>query len=281
MLVEESTSNQLPVALEELILSLKQNSTCAVRDLNKHDLIVCVLCALMKECDLQPLLIPQASDTKKTSNETDVLPVRSLPNIWKNNSTHHYNISFVLGHFLKNRFRFIGIPSKDSLIVNVIICGLPQQCYSMSIVCDDYVRIKDKSWDSVASVFFNLRDLSVKFKNSIAHPVRSAVLNEEGILNASLLGIPYEIQLKILGYLNIKELAQIAQTCQYFSYLSKDQRIWKDIARTVMTKSEIETIEWSGLGERSIDWKKECREALRRRCKFFHIRKIRRCVLKS
>lgn len=255
MLIEESSCEEIPKDLEELVMPvLLRSSKCAV---SEHDLIVCVLCALMKECDLQ-LHVPD-TESKIGENLNTV-----ISNLWKNNSTKHYNISFVLGHFIKNKCRFIGIPIKDTLIVNVVISGIPNQCYSICICCNDYVTVEKINNNCVASIFTNLKHLSHKFKNSVAHPVRSAILNEEGILNASLLGLSYELQLKILNYLNVKEIGYMAQTCSYFNYLSKDQRLWKQIAYNTLTRREIELAE-GGLADGRINWKLGCKNALKRR----------------
>jgi hypothetical protein len=52
-------------------------------------------------------------------------------------------------------------------------------------------------------------------------------LTKEGILNASLLGVPDEVKIKVFKYLRVSHFLKVTMVCRDFYCMSEDQALWK------------------------------------------------------
>ncbi|XP_069676395.1 F-box only protein 7 [Periplaneta americana] len=238
ILVEESTPEQLPRKLEVLISSLAEDEARR-SDLDlSHDLLVVVLYRLMRESGFTPLCTSPMDcedDKKKVDWEQEFNPRQlnsslSLPCNWRRQYGSLYQINFVLNPVVKEyQFRLLVVPSGDFLIVNIIVdsgvggCVVPARSICFSIW--DYIA--NPRAQTAALKFRGLRGLSMLFKNELTSPVRSAVLTYEGVMNPSLQGVPDEIKLKILKFLDAKDVISVSCTCKSLYQLGRDYSVWK------------------------------------------------------
>jgi hypothetical protein len=115
----------------------------------------------------------------------------------------------------------------------------------------------------IPAKFSNLKELSLKFKNSLSHPARSIILTKEGILNASLLGVPDEVKIKVLKYLEVSDFLKLSVVCRDLYCMSEDQALWRYfLVRDFMCEDLVDFVNQAGLSD-IIIWKKE----YKRRCK--------------
>lgn len=227
-LIEESTSKTIPYNLEVLVKSLEQSEE-SISSTNAIDLIAALLYVLMMETGYSPL----GTGSNSVSSSDYGFNIHklnffcSMPAKWKNIQQNSYEMSFILGRFTHYPCRLLIIPVDDVLIINLLITNLIQERnrYTMGIQPSKYVV--NPTSTCIPTKFRHLKDLSLKFKNILSHPARSVILTKEGILNASLLGIPDEVKIKIFKYLKVSDLLKVSLVCKYLCWVSEDQGLWK------------------------------------------------------
>lgn len=227
-LIEESTSERIPYNLEVLVKSLDR-SQGSISSTNAVDLIAALLYVLMIETGYSPLGTGGSSISSSDYgfNIHKLNFFSSMPANWKNIQQNSYEMSFILGRFTQYPCRLLIIPADDVLIINLLITNLIQERnrYTLGIQPSKYVV--NPTSCCISTKFRYLKDLSLKFKNSLSHPARSVILTKEGILNASLLGIPDEVKIKIFKYLKVSDLLKVSLTCKYLCCVTEDQGLWK------------------------------------------------------
>ncbi|GFG35347.1 hypothetical protein Cfor_10100 [Coptotermes formosanus] len=146
---------------------------------------------------------------------------------WKNIHKNSYEMRFVLGKFTQYPCRLLLIPLDDVPIINLIVSNLAQERnrYTLGIQPSKYIVRPTSS--CILAKFSNLKDLSIKFKDNMSHPARSVILTKEGILNASLLGVPDEVKLKVLKYLKVSDFLKVSVVSRDLYAMSEDQALWR------------------------------------------------------
>ncbi|CAD5123003.1 DgyrCDS11393 [Dimorphilus gyrociliatus] len=77
-------------------------------------------------------------------------------------------------------------------------------------------------------VYRNMSEFSTTFKDSISIKLLLLAKNYVGeVLENSLLGLNFDVQLAIAKYLDIKSLIALKETCKTFNDICKDNSIWK------------------------------------------------------
>jgi len=257
-LIEESSSKRIPHNLEILVKSLEglQESNSST---NRNDLIAVLLYVLMMETGYSPL---QAGDASVcgTDHGFSIHKLNcfcTMPANWKNIQQNHYEMSFILGRFTQYPCRLLIIPIDDALIINLLITNMIQgrNNYTLGIQPSEYIVNPTSS--CIPTKFRNLKDLSLKFKNSLSHPARSVILTKEGILNASLLGIPDEIKIKIFKYLEVSDLLKVSLVCRHLYYITEDQGLWRYfLVRDFLSEDVVDLLSQPGVSC-IITWKEE------------------------
>jgi hypothetical protein len=227
-LIEESSEKTIPHNLETLVKSL-EGSEESSSPTDKNDLVAVLLYVLMMETGYSPVNVKGTSvcsydhgfSIKKLNH------FHSMPANWKNIRNNNYEMSFVLGRFTHYPCKLLLIPTEDVLIINLIVSNLVQgrNRYTLGIQPSKYV-VNPKS-SCIPAKFRNLKDLSLKFKNNLSHPARSVILTKEGILNASLLGVPDEVKIKLLKYLKVSDFLKVSMVCRDLYNISEDQALWR------------------------------------------------------
>nr|CAD7458614.1 unnamed protein product [Timema tahoe] len=129
-----------------------------------------------------------------------------------------YNFNLVLRTFPEPVCRLVVIPTQAMLIVNLVCAD--QDVPAFATVMDPHyyiTEIKDVSSLDRDFKCQHLKELSMELKDKLAVPVRSYILNKKGILNASLLGVPFEVVWKILEFLNTFDKLRMSETYLFLS----------------------------------------------------------------
>lgn len=272
--VEESSEKRIPHNLETVVKSL-EGSEESSSSTNENDLVAVLLYVLMIETGYSPVNVEGTSlcsyDHGFSIHKLNLFS--SMPANWKNIHKNSYEISFVLGRFTQYPCRMLLIPLDDVLIINLIVSNLAQERnrYTLGIQPSKYVVNPTSS--CIPAKFSNLKDLSLKFKNNVSHPARSVILTKEGILNASLLGVPDEVKIKVFKYLRVSHFLKVTMVCRDFYCMSEDPALWKYFfVRDFICKEVADIVNQPG--ESTINWKEE----YQRRCKSSNTRRILRNI---
>ena len=256
--IEESSEKRIPHNLETLVKSVEgsEESSSSTR---KNDLVAVLLYVLMMETGYSPV------NTEGTlvctyDHGFSVHKLNhfcSMPANWKNFQNNSYEMSFVLGRFTQYPCKLLLIPLDDVLIINLIVSNLVQERNSYTLGIQPSKYVVNPTSSCIPAKFSNLKDLSLKFKNSLSHPARSVILTKEGILNASLLGVPDEVKIKVLKYLKVSDFLKVTVVCRDLYYMSEDQALWRYfLVRDFMCLDVADLVNQPGVSD-IIIWKEE------------------------
>jgi hypothetical protein len=268
-LIEESSSKRIPHNLEALVKSLEGSQD--VSPANKNDLLAVLMYVLMMETGYSPV---HAGDTSVCNSDHGFSIHKlnhfcNMPAIWKNIQQNNYEMTFILGRFTQYPCRLLILPTDDDIIVNLLISNLTQERngYSFGIQPSKYVINPTSS--CIPAKFRNLKDLSLKFKNNLSHPARSVILTKEGILNASLLGVPDEVKIKIFKYLKVSDFLNLSQVCTHLYNVTEEQGLWRYfLVRDIRCEEVKHLVNQPGINN-FIIWKEE----YKKRYRSLHIRR--------
>jgi len=262
--IEESSEKRIPHNLETLVKSLEgsEESSSSTR---KNDLLAVLLYVLMMETGYSPVNIEGTSVCRYDHGFSvhKLNHFRSMPANWKNIHKNIYEMSFVLGRFIQYPCKLLLIPLDDFLIINLIVSNLVPETngYTLGIQPSKYVV--NSTTSCIPAKFSNLKDLSLKFKNSLSHPARSVILTKEGILNASLLGVPDEVKIKVLRYLKVSDFLKLSVVCRDLYCMSEDQALWRYfLLRDFMCEDVADLVNQPGVSD-IIIWKEEYKRRYR------------------
>nr|XP_031840807.1 uncharacterized protein LOC116430586 isoform X3 [Nomia melanderi] len=122
--------------------------------------------------------------------------------------------------------KFIAVPSGDTLIVNFYPVIEDRRTYCISVQTLKYVNPFSSD---LSGRYRNLKEISHRFKDCIATPVRLDVSMNAGIMCPGLQGLPLELKFKILRLLNVRDLKQLAQCSSEFYQLCSDPELKEHI----------------------------------------------------
>jgi hypothetical protein len=262
-LIEESSSKRIPHNLEALVKSLQGSQD--VSPANKKDLLAVLLYVLMLETGYSPI---NAGETSVCSSDhgfsiQKLNHFHSMPTMWKNIQQNNYEMTFILGRFTQYPCRLLIIPTDDDMIVNLLISNLTHERngYSFGIQPSKYVI--DPTSSCIPRKFSNLKNLSLKFKNNLSHPARSVILTKEGVLNASLFGVPDEVKIKIFKLLKVSDLLNLSQVCSHLYKVTEEQGLWRYFLVRDFRREDVESLVNQPDINNFIIWKEEYRRRYR------------------
>ncbi|XP_075230392.1 F-box only protein 7-like isoform X2 [Lycorma delicatula] len=237
LMVCESQQSYVPESLERNIRSIEDHVGVPTR----NQLIAGLFYVLMQECGyilMQSSVCEDAcaevsEDFKGieqrmvTFNLPRLLSQASLVSPFLKSPSGIYRLPFKLVGVQNYNFELLVIPfAEDLIVLNLLVTKEDfSECFPMALKVSTFVP-KPKAVN-VADKFSDLRTLSIIFKNSIAHKGRSTVLNAEGIVNNSLIGLMDEIKQKIIRSLPVKDLLNLSATCHSMLSLKQDVSVWK------------------------------------------------------
>ncbi|KAK0092727.1 hypothetical protein PV326_000737 [Microctonus aethiopoides] len=175
IMVEESTLLKLSPALENVVKSLPKNAT-------QNDYLIALIIVILKEVGLYP------KQLNKSENSEMNIDVKQ----WMDGRC--YKIPLEHNKYCELDCKLDAIPVGDTMILN--LTSVDQSIKTRCIVVDTLEYVNLYSTD-ISSRFMNLKKFSHLFKDSLTTPIRNEILNDLGVMNPSLLGLPPEIQRKI------------------------------------------------------------------------------------
>jgi hypothetical protein len=262
-LIEESSSRRIPHNLEALVKSLEGSQD--VSPTNRNDLIAVLLYVLMMETGYSPINVGSTSVCSSDHGFSihKLNRFRSMPANWKNIKQNSYGMTFILGRFTEHPCRLLIIPTDDEIIVNLLISNLTQERNGYSLAIQPSKYVINPTSTCIPTKFRNLKDLSLKFKNSLSHPARSVILTKEGILNASLLGVPDEVKIKIFRYLKVSDLLKVSLVCSHLYSVAEEQGLWRYfLVRDFRCEDVEDLVKQPGINS-IIIWKEEYKKSYR------------------
>ncbi|XP_075238363.1 F-box only protein 7-like [Lycorma delicatula] len=237
LMVCESQESCVPESLERNIRSIEDHVGIPTR----NQLIAGLFYVLMQECGY---ILMQPSVCEKTSAEVSevfkgseqrmvtfnlprLLSQASLVSPLLTSSSGIYTLPFKLFGIQNYNFKLLVIPfAEDLIVLNLLVAKEDfNECFSMVLEVCTFVP-KPKAVN-VADKFSDLKTLSIIFKDNIAHKGRCAVLNAEGLVNNSLIGLMDEVKQKIIKSLSVEDLLNLSATCHSMLSLKQDVSVWK------------------------------------------------------
>lgn len=191
--------------LETLACSLNTNPN----EISDSDVVAILLYSLMVESGFQPC----ASHVNEDG-------LYMLPSDWKDSENSLYRFLVILGHLKEYTCRLVCFLVGDVLECNLIVSNIPDALYSCTLYCSKIIQ--NVASNSFVSRFQNLLQLSQELIDKLIYPVKTLILNAQGMLNPSLLGVPDAVKLKIIGYLSQRDIRNVCKSCEYFNTLISD-----------------------------------------------------------
>lgn len=186
---EDSTITKLAPSLQEILKDLKENAT-------HHDYLVALLIVLLAECGFRV----------STSDRHDLQRVNlkslHIPENWKLEHTEIYDIRFEFIATPNIVCRLVAIPSGDLLIINFDPLIDHRKTYS---ICVQTLKYINPFSSDLCDRYINLREIALRFKDSVVIPLRADVAAREGVAVPSLQLLPLELRTKIMGMLNARD----------------------------------------------------------------------------
>ncbi|PSN48519.1 hypothetical protein C0J52_05932 [Blattella germanica] len=249
VLVEETTLPDIPRHLQVLLSSLE----------SKNDAIVALLYVLMLETGFLPQHEMNCTLYKGGHgfNVQILNRITDMPLNWRNAELNIYDLTFGLGAFPKYTCKLLVVPSGEILLVNLVITNLDKErkAYSMTIQPSKYITNLS---GHIAYSLNNMKDLSVKFKDTISNPAKCAILNREGMLNPSILGVPDEMKIRIFKNLAISDMNNVSLVCRKLFALSKDQSLWRHyVSRDFLCREVVEQMNQFSVSNSTMLWKEQ------------------------
>lgn len=213
--LENSTTEKVSPILEEImqrIISEKEPN-----DSSQKDFLFVLLTVLMIENGLFPL-----DDDSEMLSDIERINSEQLAK-WKT-PLGVMETEFLLNTFEKLPLKLVMSPLGAAVLVNVIICDMNNETYSVCLPVSRYVVSPQAS--TIPMIFRDLKHLSMLFKNKIVTPVKSRILDHCGYPSASLNGMPEEVFSKIIQFLHITDIINVSQTSRKMKLLLENEILW-------------------------------------------------------
>ncbi|XP_076278264.1 uncharacterized protein LOC143208078 [Lasioglossum baleicum] len=192
---EDSTITKLAPSLQQILKDLKGNAT-------HHDYLVALLIVLSAECGFRV----STSDTH--DSQCSNLKSLRIPENWKLEHTEIYDIRFQFIATPNIVCRLVAIPSGDLLIINFDPLIDHRKTYS---ICVQTLKYINPFSGDLCDRYINLKEISLRFKDSVIIPLRADVAAREGVAVPSLQHLPLELREKIMGMLNVRDRTNLLE----------------------------------------------------------------------
>ncbi|XP_015434238.1 PREDICTED: uncharacterized protein LOC107190036 [Dufourea novaeangliae] len=225
ILAEDSTITKLVPSLEGILKDLEDSA-------KHHDYLVALLIVFLAESGFQV-------STDERSSQRQSLRSLHIPDNWKSEETGVYDVNVELTNVPDVKCKLIAIPLGDTLILNFFPLVDNRNIYCISVQTLKYVNPFSSD---LCGKYRNLKEISHRFKDSIATPVRLDVSIRAGLMCPGLQGLPVELKLKILSILDVYERKQMAQCSSEFNRLCSDPQFRKRPLRKDLLSQSYELI---------------------------------------
>ncbi|XP_050672530.1 F-box only protein 7-like [Leptidea sinapis] len=238
-LLEESTTEQVPVRLNDIVKQLLFWKEPI--DLRQKDLFFILIVVLMLENGFSP--VTQTSSGQLEYNS------QALKEQLFDQKTDTYRDTFILSGLHDIVVDIIMSPLGSATIVNAIVNNKNSEIYSVCLPVSRYVVSPQAS--TIPMMFRDLKHLSNIFRNKIVAPVKSSILSYCGYPSASLLGIPEDTFFSIMMLLDTTDILNVLKTCKRIKAIIDSPCFWHSLF-----KRDFGSIEHS----EDINWKQQYKE---------------------
>ncbi|EFA09391.2 F-box only protein 7-like Protein [Tribolium castaneum] len=235
MLLEEYKYGHAPRSIVNILEFFNRNKLPS----DKNDIIVGFLYVLMLECGFVEMNCTDILQDDCNFNYKRLLQhSKTLPEAWKRDS--RYQLNFILKSSPQLVCRLTCMSVSDDLLVNCTIKDVD----NFSFLADPLMYFITSKVQFNEFHFQNLDHLSRSFKDSVAFPAKVAVIESTGGICTCLQHLPYEILIRIMSYLNISDVMNLARTSTSLCQVAQDSALWvKLLASDLKKKNIVKTYE--------------------------------------
>ena len=145
---------------------------------------------------------------------------KTLPQSWKRTSS--YQMDFILNSCPHIACSIVCVDVSDDLQINCTIKDIAWY----SLLVDPLTYFTSSKINLGSFGFQNLRHLSRNFKDSIAFPAKTEIVNTCKGICACFQHLPQELLVKIMCYLETEDVLRLAETCRDVCLSAQDSSLW-------------------------------------------------------
>lgn len=218
LLIHETRDDDIPKTLENAIRCLREQTGMT----DKNDMMVLILYICMLECGFVPLGEIDKHPPAITFNYQRILTLTSnLPKGWKTND-FLYKINFVLQPFPLHICNLLCTVTAGDLLVNAYVRNVEDSNCSILLDASQYII---SSNTKIQVHYQNFDILSKKFKNTVGHVVKNAILHENGEVGQSFEDLPSELVLEVVCFLDLRHMLRVSALCRRLHSVLKESKI--------------------------------------------------------
>lgn len=213
--LEDSTVKHVPKSFKNLIHSFSDN------ELHTNEVFAMVLYILAVECGFT-----WNTQDKPWHQRNYFFNIRNVNSIPKECITlgrignGEYRFILYLGAADNFRCTLSISPCSEKFVVNIFSIR-PLICYSQAFIPSEYL-------ENTSINFSSFRMLCVNCKNNLFYPMKSYILKEAGIKNATIQDMPFEIFTYIIKFITFKDFQHLCSTNHYlYNKYGSNTLIWK------------------------------------------------------
>lgn len=235
MSLEEATDDDIPKSLKSLLCSLPSDN------LNAKELFTIILYVASIESGFTWNIINSEDiDFIHHTFSFDIRRVRSIPvdsyKLWSTVSDH-FEKTLYLGGVEDFICKLVANPFSEKIIVHI--------SSAKSLLCFSSIYVIPDNMDRNKPKFEKLKELNMRFRNELFHPIKSYLLTEASIANPSLIGVPLEIISKVSRYLDVKDFLNLCATCKHFYInLSNLESVWVHFSKQYAIGDKPDSLDW-------------------------------------
>lgn len=233
--LEEATVDDKPNSLKQLLSSLPPDN------LNEKELFTIILFIVSIESGFTWNNFVEDVPLRHRVYSFDIRRLRSIPNesvyvAWST-KLDHFKKDLYLGGVEAFKCTLVATPWRNTMTVH-ISHSLSLLCFSSIFVLPDFIHQSEPKYDKI-------KELIIKLRNDLFHPMKSYILTEASIANPSLLGLPLEIIVKIVEYLSVRDFLNLCACCRHFHInLTNSDTIWVYFCKQFCVSDKPDSLDW-------------------------------------
>ncbi|RZB40526.1 F-box-like domain containing protein, partial [Asbolus verrucosus] len=216
MLLEDYRYGEIPRVITNLMEYFENNKLAP----DKNDILVGFIYILMLESGFVHKDCTEIVEDCDFNYKRLLRLSKSLPEGWKRH--HSYRLDFILKSTPQFVCNITCMTASDDLLVNCVI----KDVNSFSVLLDPLMYFTSSTFRIGSFTCQNLDHLSRAFKNAIAFPAKIFIAVENGGICACLQDLPHELLLKIMSYLKIEDVMNLAKTNRSVCRSAQDASLW-------------------------------------------------------
>lgn len=150
-----------------------------------------------------------------------------LPSTWKNSEMKFYKITYVYAKDLKCDVS--ASISGSSLLFTGALDHDDSEAHQMKLKISDYVDDQQLSTKQPFLIYKNFEELSSMVEENLINHLKQDAKQVLGNVDASLTTIPYELQFRIVKWLDMQSICALSRVSRNIKLLCNDDALWKFI----------------------------------------------------